>query len=145
MQVKLIKFIAILTLLTGVLGSANVAAALAIAITKPEECQVKINSSSDFFGAWRLESTSPSIGNGNKRSNELWQFNTNGTFQLTAEDHRASATITSKTTFRVENDTLKIALIGRSNKFYVYQLCSKDDAKMVLFGGIEGFHFFSKK
>ena len=83
--------------------------------------------------------------NGSKETDEIWQFGAGGRFKLTATDPRASGVITSESTFNVENNTLKIALIGRAGKFYTFKLCVKDDVKMILFGGLEGFHFFSKK
>ena len=64
---------------------------------------------------------------------------------LTADDPRASSTITSKSIYRVEGNMLKIARIGRSGKYLTYQVIEREGDKMTLKGGMEGYHYFRKK
>ncbi len=135
MRISLIKYFAFLI---GLFWLGIVAAA-------PRKCNLEIANEAVFVGTWVLESTRPTMINGSKQTHELWQFGADGGFKLTARDPRASDTITSTTSFVVEDNTLKIARIGRPGKFYSYELCAKEDNKITLFGGIEGFHFFSKQ
>lgn len=141
MRVSLIKYF---VLLIGLFGVGIVAA------TPPDdapgnECVLGIANEAFFVGGWILESTRPTRTSGRKNTHEIWQFGADGGFKLTARDPRASDTITSKTSYAVENNTLKIARIGRPGKSYSYELCAEEDNKIILFGGIEGYHFFSKQ
>lgn len=115
------------------------------AIANPPKCAGLISNQAVFLGTWLLESTRVNMTDGNKQSNEIWQFNADGVFKLTATDHRASGTITSASTYKVVNNTLKIAQIGRAGRFFTYKVCAKNDTKITLFGGLEGFYFLVKK
>ena len=106
MRLNLMRYLFILTALLGVVNSA---------LANPRQCKIdlEINDHAVFVGVWLLESTRPSMINGSKETDEIWQFGADGTFKLTATDPRASGVITSASTYTVENNTLKIALIGR--------------------------------
>ena len=118
----------------------------------------------DITGTWTLQATRPKLevnqddrnkrleetpfkylaGEDKKKSSEVWVFKNNGDFELTFDDPRTSGTVTSKSTYSVEGDSLKIAKIGRAGKYYHYKILSKEDNKMTLKGGVEGYYFFSK-
>lgn len=84
-------------------------------------------------------------GKSSKSFNETWEFFPDGRFELTALDHRASGTMTTKSKYAVENDTLKIEKVGRPGKFYRYIVFKRDGDNLVLKGGIEGYYFFTKQ
>ena len=119
----------------------------------------------DITGTWKLQAARPTLEvkkeeNRNKRleetpyaylavedkkkNSEVWVFKKNGNFELTFDDPRTKGTTTSKTTYTVEGDNLKIAKLGRPGKFYLYKIFSKEGNKMTLKGGLEGYYFFSK-
>ena len=82
-------------------------------------------------------------GNDEKKNNEVWVFKADGRFELIFDDPRAASGMTSKTTYRVEGDTLKIAKPGRPGKYSNYKVHSKDDKNMILKSGV--YYFFSKQ
>ncbi|MGR8936067.1 MAG: hypothetical protein ACU837_17070 [Gammaproteobacteria bacterium] len=118
-----------------------------------------------FVGTWKLDAARPTLevdlekrnenlkdtpykylaGDDVKKTSETWIFSEDGTFELKFDDNRAASDMTSKTTFTVENDTLKIAKIGRPGKFYAYKVHSREGNKMILKGGVEGYYFFTKQ
>lgn len=119
----------------------------------------------DITGTWILQAARPTLevnrddrnkkledtpfkylaGEDKKKNKEVWVFKKSGYFELTFDDPRTSANMTSKTTYFVEGDNLKIAKIGRAGKYYIYKILSKEDDKMTLKGGVEGYYFFIKK
>lgn len=119
----------------------------------------------DITGTWNLQAARPTLevnrddrnkrledtpfkylaGEDKKKNSEVWVFKKSGHFELTYDDPRTSAPATSKTTYFVEGDTLKIAKLGRAGKYYIYKIFSKEGNKMTLKGGIEGYYFFTKK
>jgi hypothetical protein len=119
----------------------------------------------DITGTWKLEAARPKLevkidddrnkrledtpfkylaGEDKKKSKEIWKFTSNGDFEITFDDPRASGSMTSKSTYIVEGDSLKIAIIGRTGKFDRYKVLSIEGNKMTLKGGMEGYYFFSK-
>lgn len=124
-----------------------------------------ITDKSYFVGAWKLEAARPTFevalenrneklkdspykylaGEDVKKTSETWIFGEDGSVQLKFDDDRAASEMTSKTTYQIENNTLKIAKVGRPGKFDSYKVYSRDGNKMVLKGGVEGFYFFSKQ
>lgn len=118
-----------------------------------------------FVGTWKLDAARPTLevdlekrnenlkdtpykylaGDDEKKTSETWIFSEDGSFQLKFDDDRAASDMTSKTTYMVENDTLKIAKVGRPGKFYSYKVHSRDGGKMILKGGVEGYYFFTKQ
>ncbi len=119
----------------------------------------------DITGTWNLQAARPTLevnqenrnkrlkdtpfkylaGEDNKKNSEVWLFKKNGAFELTYDDPRTSAPATSKTTYFVEGDSLKIAQLGRAGKYYIYKILNKEGNKMTLKGGIEGYYFFTRK
>lgn len=118
-----------------------------------------------FVGTWKLDAARPTLevdlekrnenlkdtpykylaGDDVKKTSETWIFGSDGSFQLKFDDDRAASDMTSKTTYTVEDNTLKIAKAGRAGKFYTYKVQSREGNKMVLKGGVEGYYFFSKQ
>ncbi len=118
----------------------------------------------DFFvGTWKLYAARPNLevdrekrnkkledtpfkylaGDDEKKNNELWTFKADGTFELQFDDPRAASNMTSRTTYIVEGDTLKIAKIGRAGKYTSYKVHSKEGNKMILKSGV--YYFFTKQ
>ncbi len=124
-----------------------------------------IPDASYFVGTWKLVTARPKLdmdnsshdknlkdtpfaylaGNSNKQFDETWEFFPDGTFALSAVDHRASGTITTKSIYEVENDTLKIGKVGRPGKFYRYIVYKREGNDLILKGGLEGYYFFTKQ
>ena len=124
----------------------------------------KLPDNIDITGTWKLQAARPTLevnlddrnkrleetpfkylaGEDKKKNSEVWVFKNNGDFELTFDDPRTSGSMTSKTTYIVEGDSLKIAKIGRAGKYYHYKILSKEGNKMTLKGGEEGYYFFSK-
>ncbi len=120
---------------------------------------------STFVGTWKLITAGPKLkvepkksderlkktpysyltGSGNKKFNEIWKFGQDGVFELTAKDHRASGTITTKSTYIFEDNMLKIAKVGRPGKFFTYKIHQKEGDDMILRGGMEGYYTFKKQ
>jgi hypothetical protein len=118
-----------------------------------------------FVGTWKLDAARPTLevdlekrneklkdspykylaGDDEKKTSEIWIFSEDGTFQLKFDDDRAASDMTSSTTYVVEDNTLKIAKVGRPGKYYAYKVHSRAGNKMVLKGGVEGYYFFSKQ
>lgn len=119
----------------------------------------------DITGTWKLLASRPTLevkinenknkrledtpfkylaGEDKKKSSEVWVFKDNGAFEITFDDPRAKGRATSKTTYTVEGDNLKIAILGRSGKFDRYKILSKEENTMTLKGGMEGYYFFRK-
>jgi hypothetical protein len=118
-----------------------------------------------FIGTWKLDAARPTLevdlekrneklkdspykylaGEDEKKTSETWIFSRDGTLELKFDDDRASSDMTSRTTYSVEDDTLKIAKAGRPGKYYTYKVHSREGNKMILKGGVEGYYFFSKQ
>jgi hypothetical protein len=125
----------------------------------------KIPDKSYFVGTWKLDAARPTLevdlekrneklkdspykylaGEDEKKTQETWIFGDDGSFQLQFDDERAASGMTTKTTYRVENNTLKIAKLGRPGKFDSYKVYSREGNQMVLKGGVEGYYFFTKQ
>lgn len=135
---------------------------------------------SSLTGTWKLITAGPKLkvetkksdtrlketpysylaGSGNKAFNETWKFAADGSFELTAADHRASGTITSTSTYKIEDNLLKIAKIGRPGKYFTYTVKQSsfehkegdetfsvhlEDDEMIIRGGMEGYYTFKKQ
>lgn len=129
------------------------------------QAEETITDASYFVGTWKLIAARPKLDQdtqagdkklkdtpfsylaegSKKKINETWKFSGDGSFELTSDDHRASSTITTKSTFIVENNTLKIGKVGRPGKFYNYKVHQRDGNDMILKGGMEGFYIFKKQ
>jgi Lipocalin-like domain len=125
----------------------------------------KASDNIDITGTWKLEAARPTLEKvkqdnrnkrledtpykylaveDNKKNSEVWVFKKSGDFELTFDDPRTKGKTTSKTTYSVEGDSLKIAKLGRPGKFYRYKIISREANKLTLKGGLEGYYFFSK-
>lgn len=105
----------------------------------------KISSKSDIVGSWAVVETAPALNEGRRASSEKWEFKEDGTFTLTAIEHRVNGKVESHSKYEVDNKGLiKIERPGRPGKFYIYEVYQKEDSEMVLKGGLEGFYFLRK-
>jgi hypothetical protein len=112
-----------------------------------------------FAGSWKLIATGPKlfakkpdrvddnpfsyVEKKKIKENQTWTFNTDGSFSLSAIDHRAAAPFTVTSTFTVENNTLIIKRVGRS-LYDRYKVFLREGKKLVLKGGMMGYAVFEK-
>jgi hypothetical protein len=112
-----------------------------------------------FAGSWKLIATGPKlfakkpdrvddnpfsyVEKKKIKENQTWTFNTDGSFSLSAIDHRAAAPFTVTSTFTVENNTLIIKRVGRS-LYDRYKVYLREGKKLVLKGGMMGYAVFEK-
>jgi len=112
-----------------------------------------------FAGSWKLIATGPKlfakkpdrvddnpfsyVEKKKIQENQTWTFNTDGSFSLSAIDHRAAAPFTVTSTFTVENNTLIIKRVGRS-LYDRYKVYLREGKKLVLKGGMMGYAVFEK-
>ncbi len=112
-----------------------------------------------FAGSWKLIATGPKlfakkpdrvddnpfsyVEKKKIQENQTWTFNTDGSFSLSAIDHRAAAPFTVTSTFTVENNTLIIKRVGRS-LYDRYKVFLREGKKLVLKGGMMGYAVFEK-
>lgn len=112
-----------------------------------------------FVGSWKLIATGPKlfakkpdrvddnpfsyVDKKKIKENQTWTFNTDGSFSLSAIDHRAAAPFTITSTFTVENNTLIIKRVGRS-LYDRYKVFLRKGKKLVLKGGMMGYAVFEK-
>ena len=112
--------------------------------------EVKLSDKSELVGIWHLYETTPKLDHKRKKTDETWNFKNNGTFKLSATDYRmGSSKMTTTTTYEVANGMLKIqkpgGQPGQRKKYYYYKVYEKNDGKMTLKGGMEGYYFLIKK
>jgi hypothetical protein len=99
----------------------------------------------DLQGSWKLDHTKKSLTSGDELKREdVWEFKGNkvailhiprdGTYydQLPVD-------------FSVENGQLKIAILGRSDRFDLFSVVEKNEHSMVLKGKYGDTYFFVKK
>ena len=106
--------------------------------------QVDIQDKSEIVGLWKVVATTPSLTKKKKITHEKWEFFADGTYKLSAPDHRAKGEVQTKSTYLIENGKIKVAVPGRPGKFSTYSIYEKNPSGLVLKGGLEGFYFLEK-
>lgn len=119
--------------------------------------EIKLQDTSELVGAWKVIATTPRLDHQKKKTDETWEFKSDGIFQLSAIDYRLNNTkMTTVTTYEVANGMLKIekpgGQPGQKKKYYYYRLCKEshpdcanDQGRMTLKGGMEGYYFLIKQ
>ncbi|MDD4916071.1 MAG: hypothetical protein PHW13_13675 [Methylococcales bacterium] len=106
---------------------------------------VALQSTADVQGNWKLEYTKKSISSSETiRREDSWAFN-NGKVTITHIPRDGSFYDQTPVNYEVENGKLKIALLGRSDKFDVFSLLEKNDKEMVLKGKFGDIYHFVRK
>ncbi len=99
----------------------------------------------DIIGLWKVVATAPGIDRNRRKADQQWEFKKDGTYILTAKDHRVSSTtFSTKAKFLVENNVIKIERAGRPGKYILYRVYDKKGPELILQGGLEGFYFLKK-
>ncbi|MBE0471711.1 MAG: lipocalin family protein [Methyloprofundus sp.] len=97
-------------------------------------------------GTWSLEYTKKS-----EKSQELlpredtWVFNDNGTVTIKNIPREGTYYDQLPVSYQVENDKLKVAILGRSGKFDNFSVLSKDEKNMTLKARFGDIYQFIKK
>lgn len=107
--------------------------------------EVVLGSAQDIQGSWKLDHTKKSLTSADELKREdTWEFKGDKVSILhiprdgTYYDQLPVA-------FEVENSKLKIAILGRSDKFDDFTLVEKTDKTMILKGKFGDIYYFVKK
>ena len=104
-----------------------------------------LKSKDDVIGVWKLDHTKKSATSSEiiKRE-DTWTFK-NGSVTITHIPRDGAYYDQLPVTYEVEDGKLKIALLGRSDKFDTFTLIEKDDKTMTLKGKYGDIYVFTKK
>ncbi len=127
---KIIKFAALLGL---------------IAITGHAWAEAAFESIQDVQGQWRLEYTKKSIDTKETiKREDTWAFN-DGKVTITNIPREGSYYDQLPVKYEIEDGKLKIALLGRSDRFDTFSLIEKDEKSMTLKGKYGDIYYFKKQ
>ena len=104
-----------------------------------------LKSKDDVIGVWKLDHTKKSAASSEiiKRE-DTWTFK-NGSVTITHIPRDGTYYDQLPVNYEVEDGKLKIALLGRSDKFDTFTLVEKDDKTMTLKGKYGDIYVFNKK
>ncbi len=127
---RIIKFAALLVLM---------------AITGHAWAETAFESTQDVQGKWKLEYTKKSIDAKEKiKREDTWAFN-DGKVTITNIPREGSYYDQLPVKYVIEDGKLKIALLGRSDRFDIFSLIEKDEKSMTLKGKYGDIYYFQKK
>jgi len=106
---------------------------------------IPLKSKEDVQGTWKLDHTKKSAASEEiiKRE-DTWSFK-DGKVTITHIPREGIFYDQLPVNYEVEDGKLKIAILGRSDRFDVFTLVEKDDKNMTLKGKFGDVYFFSKK
>ncbi|MGY6277294.1 hypothetical protein [Methylomonas sp. MgM2] len=104
-----------------------------------------LKSTEDVIGSWKLDHTKKSTTSTEiiKRE-DTWTFK-NGSVTITHIPRDGTYYDQPPVNYEIEDGKLKVALLGRSDKFDTFTLIEKDDKSMTLKGKYGDIYFFTKK
>ncbi len=106
---------------------------------------IPLKSNADVQGSWKLEYTRKSAtSTENMKREDTWTFN-DGKVTITHIPREGTYYDQSPIGYEVEDGKLKIALIGRPDKFDLFSLLEKTDKNMTLKGKFGDIYYFIKK
>ena len=102
---------------------------------------------SEIVGVWIVESTAPKLDGNRRPATQEMEFREDGSYLSSAVDFRTGSYsgFTATSTYQVENGIIKVEKPGRPGKYDRFKVYEKEDSKMILKGGTEGFYFLRKK
>lgn len=107
--------------------------------------EIPFESIQDVQGTWKLEYTKKSIdAKETIKREDTWAFK-DGKVTITNIPREGSYYDQLPVKYEVEDGKLKIALLGRSDKFDTFSLIEKDDKSMTLKGKYGDIYQFKKK
>ena len=106
-----------------------------------------LNSNKDIIGSWFLEYTKKSPEDTEKKPMGMtWVIDNSQLTQKNIPQVRGNPYDAPAVDYVVEDNTLKVSILGRAGKFDVYSLVEKTDAVMVLKDNKYGtYMYFTKK
>lgn len=109
------------------------------------QADVALQSKEDIQGAWKLDHTKKSMASNEiiKRE-DTWSFK-EGKVTISHIPREGTFYDQPPVNYEIEGGKLKIALLGRPDKFDVFSLVEKDDKQMTLKGKFGDVYFFNKK
>jgi hypothetical protein len=106
---------------------------------------VPLTSNEEVQGSWKLEYTKKSINATDTiKREDTWTFK-DGKVTITHIPREGTFYDQSPVNYEIEGGKLKIALLGRSDKFDIFSLVEKDDKNMTLKGKFGDIYHFNKK
>ncbi len=107
--------------------------------------EVTLKSTDDVQGSWKLDHTKKSITSKEDIPREdTWVFK-DKTVTILHIPRDGTYYDQIPVGFEVEDNKLKVSLLGRSDKFDVFTLVEKTDASMILKGKYGDMYYFNKK
>lgn len=116
-----------------------------MAITGHAWAEAAFESIQDVQGKWRLEYTKKSLDTKETiKREDTWAFN-DGKVTITNIPREGSYYDQLPVKYEIEDGKLKIALLGRSDRFDTFSLIEKDEKSMTLKGKYGDIYYFQKK
>ena len=125
----------------------NLAAMLlsVFALTGNALADVPLQSNEEVQGVWKLEYTKKTANtNDTIKREDTWAFK-DGKVTITHIPRDGSFYDQTPVNYEIEAGKLKIAILGRSDKFDIFSLVEKDEKNMTLKGKFGDIYQFSKK
>ncbi|MGR8932166.1 MAG: hypothetical protein ACU836_16160 [Gammaproteobacteria bacterium] len=114
-------------------------------IASPVFAESVLKSKEDVQGTWKLDHTKKSATSTEiLKREDTWSFN-NGKVTITHIPRDGAFYDQLPVDYEVEDGKLKIALLGRSDKFDIFSMVEKDDKTMILKGKYGDIYVFNKK
>lgn len=114
-------------------------------LASPLKAEVPLESITTVEGKWKLLNTK--AGGGTKEPmarQDTWVFK-GGKLTILHIPREGTFYDQPPVDYQVEEGKLKVAVLGRSDKFETFSLFSKDDKKMVLVGKFDNHYEFAKQ
>lgn len=106
---------------------------------------VTLQSGSEIQGVWKLDYTKKSMASTDEiKREDSWEFKGDKVI-ITHIPREGTFYDQLPVAYEVEGGKLKIAILGRSDKFDIFTLVEKNDKNMTLKGKFGDVYFFSKK
>ena len=107
--------------------------------------EIPINSDSDIAGSWLLEYSAMRLETKNLPRNETWIFDQGTLAKKGLQLPRGNTYDVPPVDYKIVDGKLSVAVFGRPEKHMTYELIERSGDKMILKGGGEGYHFFTRK
>jgi hypothetical protein len=106
---------------------------------------VALQSGNEIQGVWKLDHTKKSMASTDEiKREDSWEFK-DGKVTITHIPREGVFYDQLPVAYEIEDGKLKIAILGRSDKFDTFSLVEKNDKNMTLKGKFGDVYFFNKK